>query len=235
MPASVEGGADEDPLHAPHQQQMEIQIQIQHQPHSKALSPHPMLPPKAAVPATKIRWEESWPSYSPVHYEAQSMLDNNRDVVPAEQKPHKGWADPPDGVAMLEEILARKSFEGPILLGADGAPVNPRGRTGMKGRGVLGKWGPNHAADPIVTRLHPGRRMVQFVAIQRSDTAEWALPGGMVDPGEAVSTTVRRELMEEAFNIQVARAYHHPPRSIPSRPAMVQHRLPLSNPGLRLP
>lgn len=26
------------------------------------------------------------------------------------------------------------------------------GRTGMIGRGLLGKWGPNHAADPIVTR-----------------------------------------------------------------------------------
>ena len=29
---------------------------------------------------------------------------------------------------------------------------NPVGRTGLKGRGTLGKWGPNHAADPIVTR-----------------------------------------------------------------------------------
>ena len=29
---------------------------------------------------------------------------------------------------------------------------NPIGRTGMTGRGLLGRWGPNHAADPIVTR-----------------------------------------------------------------------------------
>lgn len=29
---------------------------------------------------------------------------------------------------------------------------NPVGRTGLKGRGTLGKWGPNHAADPVVTR-----------------------------------------------------------------------------------
>ena len=26
------------------------------------------------------------------------------------------------------------------------------GRTGLTGRGLLGKWGPNHAGDPIVTR-----------------------------------------------------------------------------------
>ena len=32
-----------------------------------------------------------------------------------------------------------------------GAPLNPSGRTGMVGRGLLGKYGPNHAADPVVT------------------------------------------------------------------------------------
>lgn len=31
-------------------------------------------------------------------------------------------------------------------------PRNPMGRTGMSGRGLLGRFGPNHAADPIVTR-----------------------------------------------------------------------------------
>jgi hypothetical protein len=34
----------------------------------------------------------------------------------------------------------------------NGLPRNPVGRTGIEGRGLLGKWGPNHAADPIVTR-----------------------------------------------------------------------------------
>jgi len=29
---------------------------------------------------------------------------------------------------------------------------NPVGRTGIQGRGWLGRWGPNHAADSIVTR-----------------------------------------------------------------------------------
>ena len=31
-------------------------------------------------------------------------------------------------------------------------PRNPKGRTGIAGRGVLWLWGPNHAADPIITR-----------------------------------------------------------------------------------
>eukprot|EP00128_Syssomonas_multiformis_P004839 Colp12_sorted_trinity150504_noHs@28529 len=55
---------------------------------------------------------------------------------------------------------------------------NPRGRTGLKGRGLLGRWGPNHAADPIVSRwkkdssgnkvLKDGKPVLQFVAIERT-------------------------------------------------------------------
>jgi ADP-ribose pyrophosphatase len=94
----------------------------------------------------------------------------------------------------------------------DERPQNPIGRTGLKGRGILGKCklcysvfvhkyligGPNHAADPIVSRIIDGQ--LQFVAIQRHDTSEWAIPGGMVDPGEQVSATLKREFTEEALN-----------------------------------
>lgn len=83
-----------------------------------------------------------------------------------------------------------------------GRPLNPMGRTGLADRGLLGKWGPNHAADPIVTRYHPTTGQLQVVAIQRKDTGQWALPGGMVDPGECVSQTVLREFTEEAGNIE---------------------------------
>jgi len=34
----------------------------------------------------------------------------------------------------------------------DGIPQNPVGRTGIIGRGVLPRWGPNHAGLAVVTR-----------------------------------------------------------------------------------
>lgn len=80
---------------------------------------------------------------------------------------------------------------------SDGRPLNPMGRTGLRGRGVLGRWGPNHAADPIVSRYFKGH--LQFIGIQRSDTGEWAIPGGMIDPGEMVSHTLKRFLLKIVF------------------------------------
>ena len=108
------------------------------------------------------------------------------------------------------------SHEGQYLVDITNRPLNPRGRTGVVGRGVLGKWGPNHAADPVVTRWSTaengarkmeedtGRPVLEFVCIQRRDTGVWAIPGGMVDPGERVSVTVRREFMEEALDSTAA-------------------------------
>ena len=109
----------------------------------------------------------------------------------------------------------RVSHEGEYQV-SDGRPLNVKGRTGLSGRGVLGKWGPNHAADPVVTRWSKaengarkveeatGRPVLEFVCIQRRDTGLWAIPGGMVDPGERVSATLKREFMEEALDSTAA-------------------------------
>lgn len=108
--------------------------------------------------------------------------------------------------------MNRESYTKNYELNNLGQPQNPIGRTGIIGRGLLGRWGPNHAADPIVTRwkrnstgaLEIDRKtekpILQFVAIERRDSKNWAIPGGMVDPGEKVSETLKREFMEEALN-----------------------------------
>lgn len=76
----------------------------------------------------------------------------------------------------------------------------------------VGHFGPNHAADPIVTRwkrdknsgriLHPttGKPILQFVCIRRKDTNEYAIPGGMVEKKEKVTDTLQREFHEEVLN-----------------------------------
>ena len=112
----------------------------------------------------------------------------------------------------MDGNISRESFTGKYALSEDGLPLNPKGRTGIRGRALLGRWGPNHAADPIVTRWKRDNNgevahhaiskkpILQFVAINRWDSDEWAIPGGMVDPGENISVTLKREFGEEAMS-----------------------------------
>ncbi|XP_033222428.1 ADP-ribose pyrophosphatase, mitochondrial [Belonocnema kinseyi] len=158
------------------------------------------------VPEDKVAWSVEFPEYEPVEFNSPVLKG-------------KPWADPeiddPSFEPKWNSIdgkVNRESYTKNYELNDIGQPQNPIGRTGIVGRGLLGRWGPNHAADPIVTRwkrnstgaLEIDRKtekpILQFVAIERRDSKNWAIPGGMVDPGEQVSETLKREFMEEALN-----------------------------------
>lgn len=132
----------------------------------------------ARVIGGPVPWSEPNPAYRPVSYTAESILKR-----PA-------YADGPEPAGPF------KSYEGPVRE-ENGFPLNPRGRTGIRERGRLGRWGANFAADPILTRVRHGQ--FELLAIRRGDTGEWALPGGMVDGEESLAETLSRELAEEAL------------------------------------
>ena len=81
--------------------------------------------------------------------------------------------------------------------GGSGEPLNPKGRTGICGRGGLYLWGPNHAADLLLTRFNAETKSLEALLIQRK-SGQWAIPGGMLDPGESALQAAVRELKEEA-------------------------------------
>ncbi|EDQ86122.1 uncharacterized protein MONBRDRAFT_28618 [Monosiga brevicollis MX1] len=146
-----------------------------------------------------------FPEYAPVEYTAPVVA--NKPV----------WADDEDKIAefkfnALDGDTNRVSFDGTYEIEKDTSrPINLHGRTGMRGRGLLGKFGPNHAADPVVSRWQrlangevardeEGQPVLEIVFIKRKDTGEWALPGGMVEAGDTVSVTLKKEFGEEALN-----------------------------------
>ncbi|XP_057661670.1 ADP-ribose pyrophosphatase, mitochondrial isoform X2 [Diorhabda carinulata] len=158
----------------------------------------------------QVHWSVCVSDYDPPEYNSKALVNKPWADPPIEDKSFKPkWNE-------LDGDINRKSHTGTYRI-VNGRPLNPEGRTGIKGRGILGKWGPNHAADPIVTRwkMEGNKKVIsnttnlpilQFCAIQRHDCKQWAIPGGMVDAGEKVSETVQREFREEALNnLQVSK------------------------------
>ena len=131
---------------------------------------------------------------------------------------------------------ARINHERPLLDPTTRIPSNPRGRTGTSGRGLLGKvrrwdlnsrgslllshprdldshrqWGPNHAADLVATRFthEHGIRRLTMLAVQRRDTSEWAIPGGMLLTSESAEQCARRQFTEVCGAIGATDEHQH--------------------------
>lgn len=144
-------------------------------------------PARQPVAEADAPWNQPLPDYFPPEYTAGVVFQN-------EGK----WADPRDCRAVKRQFMTSSNDrEEPVALDALGRPLNPLGRTGLQGRGLLGRWGRNPAGDPLVTRISPEHGRIQLLVIERKDLGLKALPGGMVDEGEDIATTVARELSEE--------------------------------------
>ena len=100
-------------------------------------------------------------------------------------------------------------------LDAEGLPVNPVEPYLPAGRGGLWHWGEAVAADAVVTVVDTdGTRRVLMV--ERDDDHGWALPGGMLDPGETHEAAAVRELAEETgLNLSPLVFVSRPRRYVP--------------------
>ena len=130
-------------------------------------------------------------------FEAKHVTDNEGiwadflDISTDELKERKVWRK--------NKLVCLKDTD---ILFKDGKPRTPI-YTGLKGRGLLGRYGPNHASDPIITRYNKEKNDYEFIGVLRADVDEWAIPGGMVDPGEQAPETLKREFCEEVTgNVQ---------------------------------
>ncbi|XP_014670278.1 PREDICTED: transient receptor potential cation channel subfamily M member 3-like [Priapulus caudatus] len=89
-----------------------------------------------------------------------------------------------------------------------GLPRNPWGRTGVRGRGVLCFWGPNHRVDMVITRFKrregtrdfvymDGKKMLMCLLIREGGNL--CLPGGYVHGLESRYTVIMRSFMEKVL------------------------------------
>lgn len=107
-----------------------------------------------------------------------------------------GWADPETDPTRID-WPARQATAAIPFRTLNGRPVNPCDTPPVRwGRGELGHWGEALAADAIVT-LHDRTGQRWLLMVERGDGYGWALPGGMVEPGEDPADAAARELIEE--------------------------------------
>lgn len=180
-------------------------------------SPYPGADPqveRTPVEDTEVSWKVPLPKYDPVEYTDTSILDGKPRFVDSQDIRKITYQHFNDTQVLHEEgpdkAIDRVSKMGKydLELGTH-RPINPRGRTGMRGRGLLSRWGPNHSVDPVISRWArdgegevikiDGKNVLEFVAVLRKDTKEWAIPGGRIKPGEKLVGALQREFTEEAL------------------------------------
>jgi ADP-ribose pyrophosphatase len=144
--------------------------------------------PDLFVPDHLRPWSEPWPDYSPTDITPPEL---RADGIAASVR--EGWAEPELDPTHIGFAPRQAEALVPYTV-IDGYPRNPTGRTGKTGRN-LGRWAENAAADPIVVAYTDTGR--QVLLIRRDDCGQWAIPGGMVEPGEDAPAALVRELHEE--------------------------------------
>ncbi|XP_052244809.1 transient receptor potential cation channel subfamily M member-like 2 isoform X3 [Dreissena polymorpha] len=165
-----------------------------------------------SVPDDKVPWGTSYPEYSPSVYTALEVLRRPTWADPDIMR--KKSQDRSSTISMFNKDdtvfnVCRRSFMGEYQV-VDGLPLNPKGRTGLQGRGLLGRWGPNLAGDPLVSRwkmdeggnrvVQEGKPVLEFVAVLRTDNQQWALPGAILcDPNISPIDHLKAEFTEEAL------------------------------------
>ncbi|GFU25764.1 transient receptor potential cation channel subfamily M member 2 [Nephila pilipes] len=149
-----------------------------------------------------VTWDRSWNSYDPIAYtmpkedfpaESRPLVDVDiqmRREIEGEdfQMPVFKWNTStwtPVGMYLDRKswITGKVNKEFKYELDAEGLPVNPFGRTGLRGRGALPRWGPNHYVYVIITRWREmelaSHRNYLEVVLYLPDT-DITLPGGFV-------------------------------------------------------
>ncbi len=114
--------------------------------------------------------ESSWlldcENYAPPYFVAPEVLAQDCTQVDG------GWADPEDVSAMDLSAIADTSR----WKDDQGRPRNPRGRTGIAGRGLLGRWGPNYAVTAIIARRTEPEAPLEILLARRDIDGDPELP-----------------------------------------------------------
>jgi ADP-ribose pyrophosphatase len=130
---------------------------------------------RTPVPDERCSWLVPWPAYAPADYDDLADARNDGSRRRRLSTGVRLWADQSHETARGRKIGIDRS---------SGRPQNPFGRTGVKGRGSLPRWGPNFTADTIVTRERKGVEGGgwQVLLVRTGPERLWGLLSGQAEP-----------------------------------------------------
>jgi len=143
-------------------------------------------PPRQRISIDEGPWALDCPDYDPPYHVDPTVLAADSSKVDS------GWADPEDVASISEELESREAKHRDDL----GRPLNPRGRTGIAGRGLLGSWGPNLSVAAVVIRKNRADQLEVLLG-RGEDETELEMAKGFVHPGEASKECLQRVLGTE--------------------------------------
>jgi len=142
-------------------------------------------PPRQRISIDMSPWRFKCPEYSPPYHVDQAVLDNEED------RGESGWADPED----INKV--KSDFPEILRKNAKGLPLHPRGRTGIAGRGLLGRWGANPAVTAVVVRTGSDGDEMELLLGKHSDDNFFWLPKGFIyrnqDAKKEIYKVIHRE------------------------------------------
>ena len=129
-------------------------------------------PRRQRIAVNEAPWLVACPDYKPPYHVDPLVLENNH------FDNSYGWADP----ETLDPSWWKIPAFGKNLIDETGRPLNPAGRTGLAGRGLLGHWGANLSVGAVIIRgdCYP----FEILVGQREDTDGLWLPSRFLLLGE---------------------------------------------------
>ncbi|MEO0649136.1 MAG: ATP-binding protein [Planctomycetota bacterium] len=140
-------------------------------------------PARELLSIDEAPWSVALPDYAPPYHVDRLVLNH---AGPG------GWADPED----LQDLRGGLEQRTAVPRDDYGRPLNPAGRTGIAGRGLLGQWGPNLSVTGVLLRETEDGTLEVLLGSAGSD-ARPELPRGFVLPSEDPSAGVRRVMRRE--------------------------------------
>lgn len=167
------------------------------------------------VSDNRVPWQCIWNIYDPIAftllkedfppnlrpYVDVDIQRNREDEGEEFRMPHFTWNKlfvSPAGICIDRQSWITDNSDEIFLyeLDSEQLPRNPAGRTGLKGRGCLPRWGPNHYLYVIITRWYVED---EYILCKHLDIILMKSNGDLSLPGGYVSTENRYEFIRSFF------------------------------------